>query len=205
MDKNPAPIAMVLTHRHGGLVAFFSQDNFFTEDNFPPLNQRPYWTDADNLQFIQTKNFSVARILGKTAENLLPCYSLVSQKFFEMENNGSRAKDIKTLIYGCGPGSFTGLRLGAAFCNGLILQKNVRKIQIPTLLKDDLIKKYEDFEVQKELGETTTDESSGFLTYFDLHSAVKSIRLGLEKNVDEFLPHYGRDPKSVLQFSRPKT
>ena len=50
-----------------------------------------------------------------------------------LENNGYTMDDIKLLIVTLGPGSFTGIRVGLAFCKGLSSGRGIPLIGVPTL------------------------------------------------------------------------
>ncbi|MCX8109765.1 MAG: tRNA (adenosine(37)-N6)-threonylcarbamoyltransferase complex dimerization subunit type 1 TsaB [Syntrophorhabdaceae bacterium] len=50
-----------------------------------------------------------------------------------LENNGHSIDDIELLIVTLGPGSFTGIRVGLAFCKGLSSGKNIPLVGVPTL------------------------------------------------------------------------
>lgn len=50
-----------------------------------------------------------------------------------LDSQGLKAKDMDLLALSVGPGSFTGLRIGAATCQGIAAASGARVIEVPTL------------------------------------------------------------------------
>lgn len=183
------PLVIILTHRRGAALALLKKE------------------DDQNPIFI--------RILGKTAENLLDSYNSI------LKVAKLNTRDIQTLAVGVGPGSFTGLRLGCAFANGIKLGQNCHLIPIKTELASyflnlpenffsnnptqqdlNLVKESENdlMEFRNQLGDyNPDDESSGFVTFFDLLDAIEKLKMNAsEVNVLE--PNYGKEPGPVLKL-----
>ena len=167
------PLIIILTHRRGAALGLLK--------------------DEDDL--------IVIRVLGKTAENLLDAY-LSILKLAKLNS-----VDIKTLAVGTGPGSFTGLRLGCAFGNGIKLGQNCQLISlktelVPYFLNETFFANEEDLqEFKNQLGEyNPEDESSGFVTFFDLLDAIEKLKSNAFEMVAELEPHYGREPGPVIKL-----
>jgi tRNA A37 threonylcarbamoyladenosine modification protein TsaB len=93
------------------------------------------------LNTLDDENFLVERTEGKTAENLLRSYENLLKK------SSYKSIEIQSLAVGVGPGSFTGLRLGCAFANGIKIGQNCHLIPIKTefashYLQDNYFKIY---------------------------------------------------------------
>ena len=61
------------------------------------------------------------------AEHLLPMMSYL------LDDNGASLDDIDLFAYGAGPGSFTGLRIGAAMMQGLALARDCNLVAVSSL------------------------------------------------------------------------
>lgn len=168
------PVVILLTHRRGVGLAILKAPN----DPSPILT----------------------RSTEKTAESLYDVFTS------GLKLAGLCLQDIKTLAVGVGPGSFTGLRLGCAFANGLKLGHNCRLIPIQTELSANLLASYpfeneeDKQEFLKQLGDVDeTDESSGLITFYDLHDALEKLK-STHNDVPSLEPQYGREPGPVLKL-----
>ena len=109
-DQLQFPFALILTHRRGvGIIicknnselkSLIQNKSGFTNI----LNSKINLIDSNIEYFLKEKTL-FSRVIGKTAENLFTVY----QRSLEIVSLTSQ--DIKTIIVGVGPGSFTGLRL----------------------------------------------------------------------------------------------
>ncbi len=179
------PLVILLTHRRGAAIGVFKNDIMLStnESNRTPENQ-----------------FIFTRVIGQTAENLLNSYleALSLAKII--------AQDVKTLAVGTGPGSFTGIRLGCAFANGIKLGQNCRLIPLKTQLVPYFLNEYvfsneeQKQEFKNQLGAyEMNDESTGYVTFFDVLDAVQKLKTN-SNEVDILEANYGREPSPVLKL-----
>ena len=201
------PISLILTHRRGvGIIVCKNQMEliFLLSNEFSFFEKikhhfRTILTES-NMEYFFLNQILFSRVIGKTAENLFSVYQNSLNKVSLLP------QEIKTLIVGVGPGSFTGLRLGSAFVNGLkIGSKNLKLLPVSTFLTPELLNmckiKNCDNECILQLGEyEIEDESTGFVTFFDLYFCLKNS-LNHKRSFVEFLsPEYGKEPGPVLKL-----
>lgn len=194
----PHPMAILLTHRRGAAVAIL-KNNFNDEEfNFSGIHIENEVEDP--YEFIHLNGKAIfARVLGKTAENLANLYQ------FCLKQLSLECSDIKTLAVGIGPGSFTGLRLGCAFANGLSLGKPSNLLPVTTHFISDILTPMSDTKLEQEfkrqLGEYShTDESSGYVTFFDLKLALSQVKEGKRSFVTSLVPEYAKDPSPLAKL-----
>ncbi|WP_397600607.1 hypothetical protein [Silvanigrella sp.] len=199
------PFALILTHRRGvGIIicknnlelkSLILNDSGFTNI----INSKINLIDS-NIEYFLTEQTLFSRVIGKTAENLFAVY----QKSLKIVSLTSQ--DIKTIIVGVGPGSFTGLRLGCAFVNGLKTgSKELNLLPVSTYLTNELLDickfKNCEFECKQQLGEfDLDDESTGFITFFDLYFSLKKAWEEKRYYVESLSPEYGKEPGPVLKL-----
>lgn len=215
-DSHSFPLALLLTHRRGAAVAIFKSIGIFKQINqqnlghyFSLLTQHDAFdftlpnSSGDTCQAIPIKDQAIfLRVLGKTAENLCDLYR------YGLKHMGLQNDQIKAIAVGIGPGSFTGLRLGCAFANGLSLGTDVPLLPLPTLLISDMIawiassaQEYESAFLAQLGDHSLEDDSTGYLTFFDLIQAIFHMSQGNEIHfVDTLVPKYARDPGPVLKL-----
>ncbi len=208
MNASSNLFCILLTHRHGVSVGVIKQNKSHfmkntlqeTLKNYVELKSTIVKTH-ENFEYIYEENvFCGARALGKTAENLLNLYHFVLSHF--------KNETIQNVVVGIGPGSFTGLRLGCAFANGLHLSQKNQLYAAPTLLRSQFLSLLDNNEVLikeffNELGEyRELDDASGFVTFFDLFYASHQIHNGTVILSDTLVPLYGREPTPVLKLRK---
>jgi hypothetical protein len=135
----------------------------------------------------------------KTAENLARLYSEALSKLSLTDSN------IKTLIFGTGPGSFTGLRLGSAFLNGLTLGRKRNIYQINCLSADAMQRValkagLPDVFRQGLDSAGLKDEYALPVTALEVVLSLLSVDLREKLESDFFEPRYGREPGPVLKL-----
>lgn len=207
------PFCLILTHRHGACVGIVL--------TIPPLIQsdemdtlQKYCAEKstlvqsqENFEFISDKkSFIFSRALGKTAENLTNLFQ------FSCDSLTLCKQDIENLdlILGAGPGSFTGLRLGCAFANGLHFGSGSKQnlCSVGTQLITDISNKLDAYSKIKEtfldeLGTyNTTDPASGYVTFFDLFCTIHEILKNNITRCGHFMPNYGKEPAPVLNLRK---
>lgn len=123
------------------------------------------------------QGFSVAVSHSTTAEQLSNMYNSCLNS---MQISDSQ---VQTLAVGVGPGSFTGLRLGCAFANGLSILHNRRLVALPCPTS----------------GQLGTDFSQ-FVTFDDIVEALHLFMQGAGHEVSTFVPQYGAEPGPVIKL-----
>ena len=121
--------------------------------------------------------FAVALSHSTTAEQLSNMYNACLTLWNVPDRN------VATLCVGVGPGSFTGLRLGCAFANGLAMVHHRRLVAVPCPVKG-----------QPEA------EFSQFVTFDDILGALTFLKVGQGLEVATFVPAYGSEPGPVLKL-----
>lgn len=137
---------------------------------------------------------------GLTAENLSHLYN------DSLGQLGISDTQISVIGVLTGPGSFTGLRLGTAFANGLNFGRlrqlwsiESHSTQVNNIKRSGL---HEDF-----WGESSGDEHDPFavtLAFGDLHHSLQQWELGHARCVGHLEPLYGRDPTPVIKLRQQK-
>lgn len=207
------PFCFILTHRHGASVGIVLNIPPFIETNELDTLQK-YCVEKStlvqshkNFEFISDKtSFIFARALGKTAENLTNLFQ------FACNSLKLRKEDIEhiDLILGTGPGSFTGLRLGCAFANGVHLASESKQklFSVGTQLIPDILNKLNEHPNIKEmfineLGiHNPQDPASGSVTFFDIFCTIHEILKNNMTACRRFMPNYGKEPAPVLNLRK---
>ncbi|NBO38252.1 hypothetical protein EBU99_06690 [bacterium] len=156
-------------------------------------------TSASYLIYSCTQSF-FATCAGLTAENLAQLYSSI------LGFAGVDDSSVKSIGVVVGPGSFTGLRLGCAFANGLALgsprplwavqgasQQLIESKISPTLEQPDAAF----------WGAVSLEHDDPFATFTSFGDILVSLwqwREGAATVVDVLEPEYGREPTPVLKL-----
>lgn len=196
---------LVLTHRRGAAVLLLrGQDAVSIQDVKSAVLDSVVSEKFDGFGMATWKDAALALSFSTTAEVLRSMYLKV------LEHQALKDEHIENIIFGEGPGSFTGLRLGAAFLNGLALGRPRKLWQVPCPLRKDVL---EHFEKQSFVNDDLKVVFEGFKDgdEFDHHVNVFDVALVLEnavmaKAVSVLVPEYGRLPGPVLKlaFQKPK-
>lgn len=156
------PVCVILTHRHGACLGIFVHESAMSKACSADLTV--LLQTQENFEFFMEKNsFICARVLGKTAENLAHLFQFAIRQL--------NSSHIKNFVVGTGPGSFTGLRLGCAFVNGMHLSSDVGLYSVQT---------------------TPLSNVSEFVTFSDLFSALQKIAEGDIVKCTSLLPDYNK-------------
>lgn len=201
------PLALVLTHRRGVGITICKDKSIFNTNYVNNSNlfnlikdKKHFFTNEGIFEFLNFKTLLFSRALGKTAENLFAIYKHSLQK------SSLHSYDMKTLVVGVGPGSFTGLRLGCAFVNGMkIASPEMRLFPVSTYLTPELLNICRENsceeDCKKQLGDyQLDDESTGYITFYDLITCLLKVEEEKRQFVDSLAPEYGREPGPVLKL-----
>lgn len=121
-----------------------------------------------------THSFCVEQM---TAEHLCASYHQLLQAV------GLASEQIRTLAVGAGPGSFTGLRLGCAFANGLSLGSSCHLVAVSTAPRE---------------GSGEDLDYTSFVVPADIELAYERVQSGNFTPTNMLVPNYGREPGPVL-------
>lgn len=205
------PFCVILTHRHGACVGIVLQSSLsFLKSDFKETVRSYVAQKSNNLKlnnnfefFYEENNFIFARVLGKTAENLSNLFQ------FACHTLNINANSLKSFVVGTGPGSFTGLRLGCAFVNGIHLASPETKLfLLSTLLVNEFSAELrnESTLVEAFIDELKTynpnDPSSGYVTFFDLFHAMHQISKNNLTACSTLIPNYAKEPTPVLNLRK---
>lgn len=202
------PLALILTHRRGvGIMicknkSILEDSKNFNNSYFFNLikNQKPSLRNDGIFEFLNFKSLTFSRAVGKTAENLFAIYQM------SLQESLLHSHDVKTIILGVGPGSFTGLRLGCAFVNGIkMASTEVSLLPVSTYLTSDLLNICKENSCEEECIKqlkdyNLEDESTGYITFFDLISCLLKVKEEKRRFVDSLSPEYGREPSPILKL-----
>jgi tRNA N6-adenosine threonylcarbamoyltransferase len=201
------PLALILTHRRGVGIMVCKDKSILDSQNFINSNlfhfikdKKPLFSNEGIFEFIHLQDIIFSRAIGKTAENLFAIY----QK--SLHESSLSSHEVKTLIVGVGPGSFTGLRLGCAFVNGMkIASTGMNLLPVSTYLTPDLLSICRENSCEeeciKQLGDYhLEDESTGYITFFDLIVCLLKAKEEKRNFIDSLAPEYGREPGPVLKL-----
>ena len=215
---------LMLTHRRGGIVIGVSQEATLPHDvlahdflcklfseaslqtwqyaiaaklllirGLPPVRSEPFpvWVDS---------GFVVAKSPSTTAEYLSNLYSTVVAELGLVET------EVENVCVTVGPGSFTGLRIGCAFANGLSRGRPRSLWGLPcvsqAIIRDACISLnwYEDWKNDFEVIERGQDESFAPVGLLDAVACIGALGT-CETRLDEILhPRYGKEPGPVIKL-----
>lgn len=204
--------ALICTHKRGvGLALFPSRDavdsvsmavSVLAEESSQLCETLNFGNPPSSAQLYENGRFFYAVCEGLTAENLSHLYKKL------LHHAGLSDERVGQLCVVVGPGSFTGLRLGCAFANGLAfgrkrplvaLDQNM-DIQVLNRLKAPLENVASTF-----WGQPSSDADDPFATFVsfgDLYVALRAWECGAGQLVDVLEPHYGREPTPVLKLKQ---
>jgi hypothetical protein len=146
-------------------------------------------------------SFCFATCDGLTAENLAQLYRHVLE-ILDLEDSA-----VSTIAVAVGPGSFTGLRLGCAFANGLHFGRKRHLWAVVGIPADQIESGSEELPTQPESfwGIPSRDLDDPFATqvsFGDLYAHLRLWQRGSARLVDVLEPHYGREPTPVLKLKQ---
>lgn len=138
---------------------------------------------------------------GLTAENLAQLYAHLLRLL------GADDSQVETLAVNVGPGSFTGLRLGCAFANGLHFgrRRQLWAVSGTAATESAVPQSQHVYESSGFWGNPSPDADDPFATqmsFGDLYVLLRLWQGGSAQLVDVLEPHYGREPTPVLKLKR---
>jgi hypothetical protein len=189
-------IAFVLTHKRRGAIALFKGCGHLCErvNALVESGEASYGTPLQNAVLLLSH--------ADTAESLADLYEkgLGALNLSEME--------MDALVLGVGPGSFTGLRLGCSFANGLLFGRKRKAWALSSAFGDDWNAFVQTQQAQEGCFEAwksppPKDEDDPFsapVSAADMAGLVWCFVVGQAVEVEEFQPCYGREPGPVLKL-----
>jgi hypothetical protein len=139
---------------------------------------------------------------GLTAENLAQLYARVLQVA------GINDSLVGALAVVVGPGSFTGLRLGCAFANGLALGRKRQLWAIEGVPDESSVGHFKGMAEKVHdsfWGTPSPDSDDAYATptcFRDIYTSLMQWHSGASSLVDVLEPHYGREPTPVLKLKQ---
>jgi len=138
---------------------------------------------------------------GLTAENLAQLYAHL------LGILGVDDSRVEMLAVNVGPGSFTGLRLGCAFANGLHFgrRRMLFAVSEPHPAMPTAAQNQHDCASNAFWGSPSPDADDPYATqmsFGDLYALLRLWQGGSAHLVDVLEPHYGREPTPVLKLKR---
>lgn len=186
---------VTLTHRRGGTLFLSGARENSVVNLISVVENGP--SERDGFQLYASGECVLCLSTSTTAEVLRQMYE-AALKSMSLED-----VDVKNLYFGHGPGSFTGLRLGSAFLNGLHFGRARSLYAFATPSADKLCQRARganlppSFLQELEILECE-DEFSVFVTRLDMLWALEVLESATP--VSEMQPAYGRLPGPVLKL-----
>lgn len=217
-DPSSGFAALLCTYKRGAAVALFPIPELLSEESLfasvqQALKTLRHCASAQPESFLleQTSASGFAYSLssshfafcsGMTAENLAQLFK------WALVRAGKAESELNAVGVVVGPGSFTGLRLGCAFANGLSVgrKRALWAIQIPSeefwesVLAELPEERPAEFCAQK--SEDADDPFATGTRFSDIFIALKHWQNGSAHLVDVLEPHYGREPTPVLKLKK---
>ncbi len=155
---------------------------------------------TEPLSVYGAPGFALALSRATTAEYLSDMYIRV------LKETGLKEECVENLVLGIGPGSFTGLRIGCAFANGLSRGRKRRLFGVPCVslsgIKDAtvVLGTYEAWKSDFAVLELGKDESFAPIGLLDGIAALAKMASGEAHFAEELEPFYGKEPGPVIKL-----
>jgi tRNA A37 threonylcarbamoyladenosine modification protein TsaB len=221
---------LLLTHRRGGIALAVNRSQligkelpFSHSDGFVRFSESivsqeswPAWqsvlADAvfgfrevahkgtEPLSVCVAPGLALALSRATTAEYLSEMYLRVLNEMSLKENQ------VENLVLGTGPGSFTGLRIGCAFANGLSRGRKRSLFGVPCISLHELraatiaLGIYDAWKTDFAVLELGKDESFAPIGLLDVIAALAKMATGEARVAAELEPFYGKEPGPVIKL-----
>lgn len=202
--------ALINTHKRGVALALFPVEpsgnsfeqavgSLLEQGRSAPEQIQLHQSSSIAKQYrMQDRIFAVCS--GLTAENLSHLYS------HSIEQIGITEQQISAVGVLVGPGSFTGLRLGTAFANGLNFGRTRKLWAIESHPESNLIDELKATHKQvlpEFWGQPSNDQHDPYavpLAFADLYLSLIQWTQGRATMVERLEPRYGREPTPVIKL-----
>ncbi len=155
---------------------------------------------SDSVAMFAESGVAIALSRATTAEYLSDMYIRVLDQLDMQETQ------VENIILSIGPGSFTGLRIGCAFANGLSRGRPRFLYGVPCvglhILRDivSCANCYEDWKNAFSVIESGKDESFAPIGLLDAAAALAKVCNGEAAGAIELEPNYGKEPGPVIKL-----
>lgn len=211
---SPRPLTvLLLTHKRAGAVVVFPS-KASSASEAPSLGmvralekacaspeQPGLERTEDGVTFLQGDGIVVGLGGSQTAEMLARLYTDVLNR---MGGKDAHVGELQVVV---GPGSFTGLRLGCAFANGLVLGNPARALSaLPAASPECVASVVEQWPLLSGFPQGVTipqdddDPFSAPVSFADVLAQLSLEKTRSDPALLEFFPAYGRDPGPVLKL-----
>lgn len=199
MKPLETPFALFLTHRRGGVVCLAKDvrsSSSLSEVVTNVVDQE--FSEHEGFRSVQSSDVAIVQSVTTTGEVLRKMYLCA------LEGLSLHDAQVNTFYFGVGPGSFTGLRLGCSFINGLSFARRRALYAIATPHASELLSRRDEFAgsplLMRELAQfESLDEYTVPTSLCDLVAVARN--LSAARQVESLEPAYGKLPGPVIKLN----